>query len=396
MMKMSFQSVLLAVSVITTAGLMSGCQSTQPVDQHNLTLLEHAPFKVLEVESQEEIFVLDEQIITSLKQHFRQDAQPEIKHAQLIMQFLLENGDASLSYMSDANLTASQTYQNLNANCLSLSILAYSLSDFLNLEAEFQKVHVPEYWASSRGYNFLSGHINLKIHEDRTKYYTKKVLHTAPRTLTIDFDPNSRQQAFKTTPISKDRVTAMFYNNKGAIHMVENKYDLAFSYFNAAIKIDENYSSAWANLAILYRLSDQLETAERLYNQAIALNPNNNTAKGNLAVLYDLTNREEQAKNIRGQLHKFRKSNPYYILTLGNQAMEDGHITKAIRHYRNVLKLNNRLHEGHFALAKAYYAKGDLKLTKTHMRRALELAEFEHNQIQYRGKLEWLDAVAKN
>ncbi|KZN52485.1 tetratricopeptide repeat protein [Pseudoalteromonas luteoviolacea] len=395
-MKINFQSVVLTMTLAISSITLSGCQTTASVDTNNLVLLKKAPFKTLPVESQQDIFVLDEQIITSLEKHFKEGEQPELKHAQLLMQFLLENGDASLSYMSDANLTASQTYQNLNANCLSLSILAYSLSEFLNLQAEFQKVHVPEYWATSRGYNFLSGHINLKIHEDRMRYYTKQVLHTAPRTLTIDFDPNSRRQAFKTTPISKDRVTAMFYNNKGALNMVEGNHDLAFSYFQAAIELDSNYTSAWANLAILYRMKEEFRTAEAFYNQAISLDPNNNTAKGNLAVLYDLTNRNKQAEEIRTALHQYRKDNPYYILTLGHQAMEDGKINKAIRHYRNALKINSQLHEGHFALAKAYYAKGDLVQTKRHMKRALDHAEFEHNQKQYKGKLEWLDAVAKN
>ncbi|MCF6437930.1 tetratricopeptide repeat protein [Pseudoalteromonas luteoviolacea] len=395
-MKISFQSVALTLSFVISSLALSGCQTTRTVDPNNLTLLNQAPFEILKVESQEEIFVLDKQIISSLQKLFRQNDQPEIKQAQLVMQFLLENGDESLLYMSDANLTASQTYQNLNANCLSLSILAYSLSDFLNLQAEFQKVHVPEYWATSRGYNFLSGHINLKIHEDRTRYYTKQVLHTTPRTLTIDFDPNSRQQAFRTTPITKDRVTAMFYNNKGAINMVEGNHDLAFSYFKSAIELDPNYTSAWANLAILYRIAGEFDTAEVFYNQAISLDPNNNTAKGNLAVLYDLTNRTKQAEEIRSALHNYRKNNPYYILTLGNQAMEEGKINKAIRHYRSALKINSQLHEGYFALAKAYFAKGDLVQTKHHIKRALNHAEFEHNQKQYRGKLEWLDAVAKN
>ncbi|ESP93889.1 tetratricopeptide repeat protein [Pseudoalteromonas luteoviolacea] len=395
-MKLCYQSVLLSLFIITATVFTSGCQSSKNVAPESLALLNQAPFKTLEVESQAEIFVLDEQIIKSLEKHFKKDAPPELEQAELIMQFLLENGDASLSYMSDANLTASQTYQNLNANCLSLSILSYSLSEFLNLGAEFQKVHVPEYWANSRGYNFLSGHVNLKIHEDRTRYFTKKVLHTAPKTLTIDFDPNSRRQAFKTTPISKDRVTAMFYNNKGALNMVENRHDLAFSYFRAAIEMDNYYSSAWANLAILYRIAGQFDTAERLYEQAIELDPDNNTAKGNLAVLYDLTDRQKQAEDIRANLHQLRRSNPYYILTVGHEAMAQGNFTKAIKHYRNALKINNRLHEGHFALAKAYYGLGNLKLTRLHMKRALALAEFEHNQKQYRGKLEWLDAVAKN
>ncbi|MBQ4812378.1 tetratricopeptide repeat protein [Pseudoalteromonas luteoviolacea] len=394
-MKLSYQSVFSAILLFVSSASLIGCQSTNapPAD---LTLLDNAPFKVLPVESQKEIFTLDEHIVDTLNQNFKRSEQPELRRAEVIMQFLLDNGDNTLSYMSDANLTASQAYHNLNANCLSLSILAFSLSEYLNLKGQFQKVHVPEYWASSRGYNFLSGHINLKVYEDRAKFIGKNVLHTSPKTLTIDFDPNSRRQAFRTTEITKDRVTAMFYNNKGAINMVEGRKDQAFSYFQAAIEMDSQYSSAWANLAILYRLSGKLKIAEKMYNQALALNSNNNTAKGNLAVLYDMTDRSEQAEQIRAQLYQVRKSNPYYVITLGNEALEQGNAVKAINLYRDALKLDKRLHEGHFALAKAYFALGKLELTKRHLQRALALSQFKHNQLQYRGKLEWLDAVAKN
>ncbi|KZN67037.1 tetratricopeptide repeat protein [Pseudoalteromonas luteoviolacea] len=394
-MKLSYQNVFSTILLCVSSAFITGCESTNP-PRVDLTLLDNTPFKALPVETQEEIFLLDESIVETLNQTFKRNEQPELRSAQVIMQFLLDNGDNTLSYMSDANLTASQAYHNLNANCLSLSILAYSLSEYLNLKGQFQKVHVPEYWASSRGYNFLSGHINLKIYEDRTKHIGKNVLHTQPRTLTIDFDPNSRRQAFRTSEITKDRVTAMFYNNKGAIHMVEGRQDLAFSYFQAAIEMDSQYSSAWANLAILYRISGNLDIAEGMYNQALALNADNNTAKGNLAVLYDLTDRSEQAEQIRTELYQVRKSNPYYVITLGNEALEQGNAVKAINYYRDALKLDKRMHEGHFALAKAYYSLGKLELTKRHLRRALALSQFKHNQLQYRGKLEWLDAVAKN
>ncbi|KZX00540.1 hypothetical protein JL49_10785 [Pseudoalteromonas luteoviolacea] len=394
-MKLSYQNVFSTILLCVASAFIIGCESTNP-PRADLTLLENTPFKALPVETQEEIFLLDKSIVETLNQSFKRNEQPELRSAQVIMQFLLDNGDNTLSYMSDANLTASQAYQNLNANCLSLSILAYSLSEYLNLKGQFQKVHVPEYWASSRGYNFLSGHINLKIYEDRTKHIGKNVLHTQPRTLTIDFDPNSRRQAFRTSEITKDRVTAMFYNNKGAIHMVEGRQDLAFSHFQAAIEMDSQYSSAWANLAILYRIYGNLDIAEDMYNQALALNADNNTAKGNLAVLYNMTNRSEQAEQIRTELYQVRKSNPYYVITLGNEALEQGNAVKAINYYRDALKLDKRMHEGHFALAKAYYSLGKLELTKRHLRRALALSQFKHNKLQYRGKLEWLDAVAKN
>ncbi|MFM9587671.1 hypothetical protein, partial [Streptomyces caniscabiei] len=68
-----------------------------------------------------------------------------LRSTRKLLQFLLDNGDASLSYQSGATLIANQAYQNLNANCLSLSILAYSMADFLGMHSQFQQVHIPEY-----------------------------------------------------------------------------------------------------------------------------------------------------------------------------------------------------------------------------------------------------------
>ena len=107
-------------------------------------------------------------------------------------------------------MSASQTYANLNANCLSLSILAYSLADYLGIKARFQKVHIPEYWAMNKGVNLLTGHINLSIDNALMQTIPATMVYQRDKQLTIDFDPNIRKQRFKTSPISKEFVTAMF------------------------------------------------------------------------------------------------------------------------------------------------------------------------------------------
>ncbi|AZZ97717.1 tetratricopeptide repeat protein [Pseudoalteromonas sp. R3] len=380
--------------------LLSGCESTQVQPEIEMQLLDNAPFKQHSVESQQSIFALDANIRATLDRYLARHDGSNIKVADQLLQFLVENGDSSLSYMRGANLSATETFYDLNANCLSLSILAFSLSEHLGFKGQFQRVHIPEYWAQTKGYSLLTGHVNVVV--TQTNMNTKKnsdhreVLYTRPARVIIDFDPNSRAQKFATSKISKDRITAMFYSNKGAMHMINKEMDLAYSYFKAAIEIDPLYSAAWGNLAVLFRINDHVNQAEALYRQALLINGENKTALGNLALLYELTDRQQQAKDIRAQLHALRKDNPYYQIALGDEAFANEDYDKALRHYRAANKLSSSLHEGYFGLAKVYYIQGELELSRTFLNRALNHANFNHDKKRYRNKLEWLSATARN
>ncbi|MCK8135373.1 hypothetical protein LOC50_03395 [Pseudoalteromonas sp. SCSIO 43095] len=119
------------------------------------------------VESEQQIFQHDDGLKQQLNAYVQSSKSvDEITYS--VLSFLLTNGDNSLSYQSTSTQTASQSYQNLNANCLSLSILAYSLAKHLGLKARFQKVHIAEYWSLNQGFNLLTGHINLAI-DNKTK-----------------------------------------------------------------------------------------------------------------------------------------------------------------------------------------------------------------------------------
>ncbi|XQF89761.1 tetratricopeptide repeat protein [Pseudoalteromonas espejiana] len=284
--------------------------------------------------------------------------------ANSILRFLLKNGDSSLTYQSGATLTASQTYANLNANCLSLSILAYSLADYLGIKARFQKVHIPEYWAINKGVNLLTGHINLSIDNEPRQNIPATMVYQRDKYLTIDFDPNIRKQRFKTSLLSKEVVTAMFYNNKGALALVNKQYNLAFSYFSAAVKVAPSFSGGWGNLGIVFRQLNYLNEAELAYNYAIALDKNNHTALGNLAVLYTLSNRQQKGQQILKQLDTKRRLNPYYHVSLGNSELALKNYTLALKHFKTAYNLDSHLHESHFGLARAYYLTGNITLAK--------------------------------
>lgn len=386
-MNLEGQMKTITVALISSLSFLTACNSTQTnLVPPPLSLTQANEFIVSEVESQEQIFALTPQIKEQLNTAFPKEART-LLNAKKLLYFLLKNGDSSLSYQSGATLTAGQSYANLNANCLSLSILAYSLAEHLGLEGQFQQVHIPEYWALNNGFNLLTGHINLKVKESNKASVNHKVIYPQERAIIIDFDPNSRQEAFRTTNINKARITAMFYNNKGVSAMLKNDYDLAYSYYLAAINADYKYSGAWGNLGVLFRLNNDFQRAETAYQYAITLNSDNNTALGNLARLYNLTDRVQQGREILAMLDKKRQANPYYHISLGNDAYTTKRYRDAIKHYRKARELDPKLHDTDFGLARTYYQLGDLKLAKKYLTMANDKADFEEDKKRYESKL---------
>lgn len=370
-----------------------GCQSTTQSFQQQVPLFINEPssFKMLSVESTNEIFAHNNEIKKHLDDAFPH-SQRSLHTTRRLLNFLLDNGDASLSYQSGATLTANQTYRDLNANCLSLSILAFAMAEHLGLEGQFQRVYIPEYWALNKGYNLLTGHINLVV--KKASKANGQLVYDVSNSLVIDFDSNSRGEKFKTSPITKARIAAMFYNNKGAAAMLNKRYELAYSYFKAAIDIDNNYSGSWGNLGILMRMHNRFANAEAAYNYAITLNPHNNTALGNLALLYKLTNRESKAQIILTKLDKNRQSNPYYHISLGNSAYVAKQYQDAIRYYNKAKRLDKSLHDSYFGLAQTYYQLGDFKRTQRLLKLANKKADFDHDKNRYKSKLDMLNTLS--
>ena len=142
------------------------------------------------------------------------------------------------------------------------------------------------------------------------------------------------------------------------------------------------------------RHAECLETitkdAELAYNYALEADKNNHTALGNLALLYKLTDRDEQASEILDSLDRKRQSNPYYHVSLGNTAYKDGAYRDAIKHYHKAKKLDKKLHDSYFGLAKTYYQLGDLKLAKKYLTMANNKADFDHDKQRYESKLQAL------
>ena len=362
-------------------------QSTETYPQQDLYL--DKPFyspPPLHIETEQEVFALDDAMRAMVQKKLVNNFTAHQK-ARILLEHLFNDENIALTYAGNANITASQAYHNKVANCMSLTIMAYALAEEAGLNVSFQEVSVPEYWVRNGQYNLLTGHVNLLVKESNK---INRSLIWGEKDTRIDFDPFIAKKNFPSRTIQKHTLLAMFYNNKGAEEMMNQNYHHAYGYLKKATLVDNQLSSAWGNLGILYKLNGHKEIAENTYRHAIALKSNNLTSLGNLALLLNKQGRANEAAPIEAFIHKTRIKNPYYHALLANEAFFEKAYPQALRHYKKAIQLDDEQHEFYFGLAKIYYHQNKLTLAKKAMSRAIALTKAKDTQGLYVAKLNFL------
>lgn len=386
--------LLIAAVCLLFAGCQNAPRQTLSNKPHtDLFADEHFARPATTIETPEQIFAVPDDVVKELRQKVLVFADPHDR-SKALLRFIFNDGTEILEYVNSATLIASETLQKRQANCLSLTILAYSLADALGFDSRFQDVDVPEYWITRSGSSLLNGHVNLLVNPD-SKYAGLGHIVYRRHSYLIDFDRVPSRTKFRTTEVGRNSIISMFYNNKAADAMMVQDFNLAYQYLKAAITIAPELSGNWNNLAVLYRQKQLLAEAEQVYLHSLALEPNHSNTMANLAMLYQVTGREQQAADLEYKVAKKRLSNPFYFVMLGNEAFERREADIALHYYRQSLKLQPKTPEALFGMARAYLLKGDLTAASRYLQSAKKYVEPGPERRRYQSKLDLLNAIAK-
>ncbi|WP_448565310.1 tetratricopeptide repeat protein [Thalassotalea ganghwensis] len=338
------------------------------------------------IESEQEVFSLDNTMKEVVRKELLSIRDYHDRSAKLL-KHLFDKESINLAYQNDANLTARQAYYSQLANCLSLTIMSYSLAKAAGLNVAFQRVEIPEYWIRNGQYNMLTGHVNLLIRRERG-FVDKQVWFD--KQLTVDFDPFVNKKSFPASIVDKNLILAMFYTNKGAQAMMNQKFDIAYAYFKKAIETDPRYIAGWGNLGILYRKMGHYDLTRQVYQHALKIEPENLSVLDNLVVLLKVEGKREQALTIESLIHQKRSKNPHYHALLADEAMLKQQYSQALIHYKDALNIDENNHELHFGIAKVYYRLGQHRLAKRALKHAIRLNDSDMIEQNYVAKLNWV------
>lgn len=392
------KALLRLLFIVSIIWQFSACQSLHvkysDVDIQSEQLYldqEFSGYQNHKIESSAEVFKVSPAMRDLVDKELNSSRNINYRVNQLI-KVIFEHTGGEITYNAGANTTASETFNTREANCMSLTILAYVLAKEANLIAKFQTVKVPEYWVQNGRYSVLTGHVNLMLSADNFNegniFYRNSV--------EVDFDPNASRRNFPRAVIKKKRLLAMFYNNKGASLLIKKEFEHAYAYFKQATLADPKFSSSWSNLGILYRLTNHHSHALLAYRYAIAKDSNNLAALTNLSILLRVKQQPGEAEEINKLLLIKRKQNPYYYIMLADKAIYLNDFSTAITQLKRALTLNPQLHEAYFSLAKVYFELRHYVLSKRMMKKAIQYSKINSIELDYIAKLNVLETYIKN
>ncbi|WP_445767592.1 tetratricopeptide repeat protein [Rheinheimera sp.] len=390
-------NTVISVSIAMALLVVTSCQHTpvqwSQTEPQNL-LIDEAKFQgeLYPVETVEQIFYLPLAHKDELSQ-LKSAQQGMTERSTAILEYILAHTGDSLTYNHTTTRTVSETLASRQANCLSLSILTYSIAKEVGIEAVFQDVKIPEYWSSDTNQTWLNGHINVKLLQNRQLNHSSGLVLLG-RDIVVDFDRNSITQHFATKTIKPKRVVAMFYNNKAAENFNRFNFAQTYRYYRSAIAADPDYAVTWSNLAVLYRHLALYSLAEQVYHHSLALDPTSINALSNLAVLYRYNGNIHAARQLEQQVHEKRKNNPWYYVMLGNEAIKRNELHAAIALFQQALALNNDTHEALFGLARSHFALNNTSKAAHYLEKAHRAAKLTADKQRYQHKISALNGLA--
>ncbi len=371
---------LLLIVILILPACQSNYQRVTPLSSN--IYLDQSFQTEQQIETEQEIFALTKPMQKYVSKRLNQLDGVKNKTKQLI-QDLFSEQQMNIGYKHNANYTAANTFELGEANCLSLTILAYVLVKEAQLSASFIDVTIAENWSQFNGISMLNGHVNLQVGENKT--LLRQNLFS--RTITIDFIPEQSIPVIKKTVLTKKQITALFYNNKGAHALALGQFNLAYNYFSTATKYAPFNASIWGNLASLYRQRGFFSEAETIYNHALKLAPNNLTIQENLAYLYKATQRPELANVLLQNIERQRLSNPYYHAMLAQRSYFEQDYQQAVTHFKRAIRKNREEHTFYFGLAKAYLMLNDFDSSNRYLSKAKALSAEQGQKQIYQNKL---------
>ncbi len=384
--------------LMLTALSLSACQQMPQRTEAVATedLLNNQAFMPVStpIETKEQIFALPEALIKEARQDILIYGVPRDRSLALL-KFIFREQQDPLQYVNNATLTALQTYEQREANCLSLTILSYSLARALGFKTQFQDVQIPEYWITRNGTSVLNGHVNLVV----TPPYMQSAAKTfvsADHNFLIDFErAGGSRERLPVRKISENDIVALFYNNKAADAMLTQQFDLAYHYLQAAADIAPGVAATWNNLAVLYRQRQMPDYAERAYLQSLKLEPEHANTMANLAILYAAMGRQQDAATLEAKVQQTRLRNPYYFVMQGNEALSQQRLADAEMAFHRSIRLQPKMSEALFGLAKVAIMQHDYAAATGYLQRARLHAPAGADRRLYDHKIEMLNAVAQ-
>jgi len=272
--------------------------------------------------------------------------------------------------------SAQEVYQRGTANCLAYANFFVAMAREAGLNARYQWLEVRPQWTRMGERVAVRLHVNvLVITRDGQQYM-------------VDIDPLESRNITGSRTLKDADGAALYHNNIAMTALAEKDLETAWLNSAKALQLSPDMGHLWVNIGAIYRVSEQYDAAEKSYFRALQLDSQDRSAMNNLVVLYDKMGRDEEHDYWVERVDRYRTSNPYYHVWLGDKAGEAGELQQALGHYEQALSLRPDDSRLLYAVGIIYYKLDDYDSATVYIERAIDEAKLRTDVDAYRLHLE--------
>jgi Flp pilus assembly protein TadD len=349
-----FRSVLLAAA---SAWVLAGCATNPlPPTAQQATPWRDAAFSWrpgMVTVTREDLFRLDAELLQRIQAPTPEALSPsqKVKH---LLAVVFGADSKRFTYVAGQSTTATETWRLKRGDCLSLTVLTYSVARSLNMPAQMQEVDTPALFDRRGNLDFVNQHVNVlfkRAHRSITE-------DAEAKDIVVDFEPDFASPK-PGRPLGEQAIYARYLNNIATEHLAKGNAVLAYAHYKAAIEADPRYPSSYGNLALLYRHASLQAEAEQLLHHAVRLAEPGDVPLHSLHQLLADQGREVEARRYESVLQSRRARDPYHWISQGLKHLDAGENRRAIDALEQARDMTGNFREVHAYLALAYWRAGE-------------------------------------
>ena len=387
----------LAAIGLSLSALLAGCASTTPLPPDTLLQdqLFGAPSRPVDADAVMALSAPMQAHLQALRGQVSRHDDLAMALAQSLYRPRGEQGGLRLDYDASTTRNAAEAFAARSGNCLSLVVMTAAMADALGLEVGFQEVPSEDFFRREGELTLRTGHVNLVLGESaRHRSWRTLGTEATRRQLVIDFLPQASAQALPAVPITRQRVLAMFMNNRAVEALIDRQTASAYAWAREALRADPGFVAAFNTLGVVYQRSGHQVQAAAAYEWVLKLDGRQVAALDNLAQVRHAQGRVADARDLEQRRLALEPVPPFHFLKLGQAALAAQDWPLARRHFQRELRNQPDSHEAWFGLARVHLALGDRASAEDALRQAQAASATAGEQARYAGKLAALRALA--
>lgn len=344
------RALLLAAGLAWLAGCASVPEPQAALPWHDAAFVSAAPSAI---PTRDDLFRLDPELQSLARASDAAEWAPSRKLQYLIA--VVFGPDARrFAYSPGHSTTAAETWRLRRGDCLSLTVLTYSVARALGMPAQMQEIDVPVLYERRGDLDYVNQHVNVLFRRAQWK----QTEESQPHDVVVDFEPDYAS-ARPGRALDEDAIYARFLNNRAVELMARGDGALAHAYFRAAIAADPTFAASYGNVALLYRGAGLQREAKSFLQRSVALAREADVALHAMRELMAAEGRDGEVRRYESILQARRGRDPYHWISLGQQALLAGDWSRAIRALEQARAITDNFAEVHALLALAYERAGE-------------------------------------